>query len=332
MMTPEIYIKRQLNASSVVFSEVLQALWSDCGAIVRYSVTGVEGIPSVILKRISVPEHISHPRGWDSKQATDRKIHSYQVEKNWYQNWALHCDTASCVVAECYGVLSTQDNEVYILLEDLDVAGFSKRHSQLNVFECVPCLHWLATFHARFIQEKPSKDWPQGLWEKGTYWHLSTRQSEWQSMSEGEFKNAALQITSKLDNARFQTLVHGDAKVANFCFSDDGSTVSAVDFQYVGKGVGVQDLAYFLGSCLSEQSLQQHLDYLLDLYFTALSGSIISLGESPDLAEAVAKEWCDLFPVAWADFHRFILGWSPSHKKNTLFSRKMALKGLRMSV
>jgi len=50
------------------------------------------------------------------------------------------------------------------------------------------------------------------------------------------------------------------------------------------------------------------------------------------LAEAITKEWSDLFPVAWADFHRFLLGWSPSHKKNTLFSQKMALKGLRMSV
>ncbi|MCZ2723109.1 DUF1679 domain-containing protein [Marinomonas sp. 15G1-11] len=327
-MTPEIYIKRQLTASSVVYIETLQALWSGCGVIVRYSVSGVEGVSSVILKRIKVPDHIYHPKGWDSEYATQRKIYSYQVEKNWYESWSKLCDS-SCYIAKCYGVLNLdKTKEVYILLEDLDSIGFSKRHAGLSVSESLPCLHWLAAFHARFIRERPNKEWPAGLWEKGTYWHLSTRQPEWESMQEGVFKTAAPHIAHTLDQARFQTLVHGDAKVANFCFSDDGLCVSGVDFQYVGKGVGVQDLAYFLGSCLDEQSLQEHLDYLLDVYFTELSRSIISTGESPDFAEAVTQEWFHLFPVAWADFHRFILGWSPKHKKNTQFSRKLALKGL----
>ena len=41
-----------------------------------------------------------------------------------------------------------------------------------------------------------------------------------------------------------------------------------------------------------------------------------------------AQEWYCLFPVAWADFHRFILGWSPTHHKNTHFSERLAQKGV----
>jgi Ser/Thr protein kinase RdoA (MazF antagonist) len=57
-------------------------------------------------------------------------------------------------------------------------------------------------------------------------------------------------IDQVLNNCSYQTIVHGDAKLANFCFSKEGA-VSAVDFQYVGGGCGMKDVAYFLGSCLT---------------------------------------------------------------------------------
>jgi thiamine kinase-like enzyme len=147
-------------------------------------------------------------------------------------------------------------------------------------------------------------------------------------MMDCSLKTYAREIDDQLANAKFQTLVHGDAKVANFCFSDDMASVAAVDFQYVGKGIGSQDVVYFLGSCLDEKTLEQHIEYLLEYYFTELNRCLVAQGESPDLADSVCNEWYRLFPVAWADFHRFLIGWSPQHHKNTAFSRRMTNKGL----
>ena len=76
------------------------------------------------------------------------------------------------------------------------------------------CLFWLATFHATFMNNSA-----EGLWDVGTYWHLATRPDELASMEDGKLKNAAAAIDQMLNNCKFQTLVHGDAKLANFCFA-----------------------------------------------------------------------------------------------------------------
>lgn len=331
-MTPEIFIKRALNASLVVRTESIQSLWSGYGEIIRFSVEGSDIADSVVLKSIQSGKIQNHPRGWQSSFAHDRKVNSYKVEATWYQDWAASCDEGERLPK----LLAAwqQESETYLLLEDLDASGYGRRCDFLSIEKVGVVVNWLASFHARFLQTQRSKGWPEGLWSRGTYWHLATRPDEWHSMPEGELKKLAENLDKNIDGARYQTLVHGDAKLANFCFSDDLAAVAAVDFQYVGRGIGVQDLAYFLGSCFSETELNEHLDYLLELYFSELSRCILAAGESPDIAEAVANEWYRLFPIAWADFHRFILGWSPTHKKNTEFSRKIteqALSQLRRS-
>ncbi len=330
-MTPEIFIKRALNASQVRRVEQVQSLWSGYGEIVRFSVSGSQRASSVILKSIRLDQIQNHPRGWQSAFSHQRKLKSYHVESAWYQAWSQSCGNHERVAA----LLGHWQEEglIYLLLEDLDAIGFPRRCDSLRVEEACVVLHWLANFHARFLnaeyQGDKNQNWPKGLWERGTYWHLATRPDEWNAMEEGELKNAASQLDQRLNHARYQTIVHGDAKLANFCFSECLDSVAAVDFQYVGRGVGVQDLAYFLGSCFSQSELALHLDYLLENYFSELSRCILSTGESPDVADAVANEWCELFPIAWADFHRFIMGWLPTHKKNTEFSRHITEQALR---
>ncbi|MBR7889482.1 DUF1679 domain-containing protein [Marinomonas sp. A79] len=327
-MTPEIFIKRQCKAKTVQRASLIQSLWSGYGEVARYSLTGLNAPSFVIAKHCTFPSDIKHPRGWHSNVGHARKVRSYEVEQNWYQHWSSRCNPLARI-PHCYGSFHDEHTgQRLTLLEDLDAAGYSDRYTGFNIDQILACIQWLANFHAGFIHLSPNASWPQGLWKKGTYWHLDTRPDEWAAMAEGELKKNASKLTHFLDNARYKTLVHGDAKVANFCISPLTNKVAAVDFQYVGGGVGVQDLVYFLGSALSEKELIQHSDYLLSHYFAELSSELMAQGESQALAHAVVEEWQCLFTIAWADFHRFILGWSPTHPKNTLFSQQLTAQAL----
>lgn len=100
----------------------------------------------------------------------------------------------------------------------------------------------------KHIQFGKTGSHPRGwdtLWKQGTYWHLSTRPEELAKMLDSPLKQHASHIDEKLDECSFKTIVHGDAKLANFCFTKSGTKSAAVDFQYVGGGCGMKDVAYF---------------------------------------------------------------------------------------
>ena len=117
--------------------------------------------------------------------------------------------------------------------------------------------------------------------------------------------------------------MHGDAKLANFCFSEGGDRVAALDFQYVGGGCGMKDVAYFLGSCLGEEDCEAREAELLAHYFAELEVALERRRPEVD-ARAVVAEWRTLFPVAWTDFHRFLKGWCPGHWKIHSYSERLA--------
>ena len=129
-------------------------------------------------------------------------------------------------------------------------------------------------------------------------------------------KKVAKQLDDKLEKARYKTIVHGDAKVANFCFGklsrvhslDQGEqekdanniAIAGLDFQYCGNGVGVRDVAYFLGSVYTDDELAICADECFDYYFAVLSAPA-----------CVEEEWRSLISVCFADFERFMRGWNP---------------------
>ncbi len=152
---------------------------------------------------------------------------------------------------------------------------------------------------------------------------MDTRPDELEALADLPLKHAAAEIDRPLRESRYQTLVHGDAKLANFCFSTNGEQVAAVDFQYVGGGCGMKDVAYFIGSCLAEEDCERFESRLLDYYFTAFKEAAARLRPSVDVV-VVEEEWRNLFPLAWTDFHRFLKGWSPGHWKLNAYSERMA--------
>lgn len=318
MLDIEKFVLAVTAADSVYKIQVIQRLWSGYGDIVRYGLSGCDR-SSVIVKHVKPAGQgglSGFRQGWTSDLSHQRKLRSYQIETAWYSNWSERCDQ-ECRVPECLACQAL-DDEVLMILEDLDAAGFAGRRNAVNDTEMRACLHWLANFHATFIDERAAD-----LWPTGTYWHLDTRPDELQALNDIALKMAAAEIDRKLRDSSYQTIVHGDAKLANFCFTDDGSRVAAVDFQYVGGGCGMKDLAYFIGSCLDEDDSQRQESALLDIYFAALKQAIQTKDKPVDVA-ALEHDWRALFPVAWTDFHRFLKGWSPGYWEHNSYSERLA--------
>lgn len=285
-------------------STLIQPLWNGYGACFRAATT--QGHRWVV-KAIHYEEQKAHPKGWQTSHSHERKCHSFAVEQYFYQ--ALQPQTSSS--SPCPKLINCDENAGgrILVLEDLCDMGFSQTALALNLDEAACVIEWLAAFHAHFLGYKDHH-----VWEEGTYWHLATRQDEWLAMPSGALKDAAPTIAEKLASCPYQTLLHGDAKVANFCFTPNMKRCAAVDFQYTGHGVGVKDLAYFIGSALSENDQARYTQRCLDIYFSYLRKHLGAVLEKPKMDELILQ-WRNLYPLACADFHRFLAGWSPDHWK-----------------
>jgi len=297
------------GATSITRQQVIQELWSGYGTIQRVFLAG-GSVSSVVVKHVQLPNDQQHPRGWNTDIGHQRKVRSYQVETHWYETYSK---MSRARLPQCLAVDHYQE-EVLIVLEDLDIAGYPNRKRSVTWTDVDQCLAWLATFHASYMGQSPT-----GLWPVGTYWHLETRPQELAALKDKKLKAAAPAIDQLLNSCEYQTYVHGDAKLANFCFSVDGQ-VAGVDFQYVGGGCGMKDVAYFVGSCLSESECERFEDQILDTYFEHLQSQLLE----PNAA--LESEWRAMYPVAWADFHRFLKGWSPGHWKINGYSERVTRK------
>ena len=302
------WVARATGATSARRGQRIQSLWSGYGEIVRVELAGAD-VETVVVKSVQPPARL---RGAKKDASHARKCRSYDVETTWYRTFASRCDD-SCRVPRLVGAQSAKE-EWLIALEDIDAAGFPERRRDPGPSGMNACLRWLAAFHARFLGVAPD-----GLWKTGTYWHLATRQDELGSMEDAELRAAAPLLDQKLRACTFQTLVHGDAKPANFCFARGGTAVAAVDFQYVGGGCGMKDVAYLLSDLGELVSCEPHdlsddpaEARWLDVYFAHLRSALDQRTERVE-SDALEREWRALYPIARADYHRFLAGWAKDH-------------------
>lgn len=358
-------------SATVASFELVQPLWSGYGQILRVSLMvdslahgaadegGASAPTSVVVKRVAPPKQ-THP-----SISHARKCRSYQVEVAFYERFSTQLDPRTCRVPR---LLSSRrggecPEEVLLVLEDLDAAGFPGRSEELTLSDAQSVVTWLANFHRTFLDRRPAQidatasptnrrgrgskpgrakrlhpgarpparvpvpdeattEQAGGMWPQGTYWHLATRPEELEQMDDRDVLKAnAAAIDELLRSARHTTLLHGDAKLANFCMQAQSGPVAAVDFQYAGWGPGVVDLAYAIGSFPGlGASLDEHEAGLLDLYFAELAA------DDP----TVEQEWRELYCVAVADFERFLAGWSPGHWKRNGYTARKAKEALSL--
>ncbi|KAI0417788.1 kinase-like domain-containing protein [Xylaria grammica] len=140
-------------------------------------------------------------------------------------------------------------------------------------------LHWLSEFHkrSRRMRPLPLQDLllapleeaarrrrgaapARSVWLNGGYTYLATRRREYASLaadSASEWSSALCQPLAPAGHSLaeqvahfltprgrdYETLVHGDVKSENLFATPSGDGVAFYDFQYVGLGLGVCDLA-----------------------------------------------------------------------------------------
>ncbi|WP_333911945.1 phosphotransferase [Vibrio coralliirubri] len=320
--------------------QVIQRLWGGYGELVRlvFSQASRAELKSVIVKHVALPDKAEHPRGWNTKLSHQRKVHSYQVETAWYQSFTQQWDERCPVPVGLQCEL--EENEWLIVMQDLADIGFPLT-SQFDVLAASDyqvssytreeqkqrdaCLKWLANFHAKHININQQQS--SSLWHVGTYWHLDTRPDELNALADLPLKNQAKHIDRLLKECPYQTLVHGDAKLANFCFDSESERAAAVDFQYVGHGCAMKDVALFMSSAVRPQDCVELESEVLDAYFQHLKEALAHY--QPHLSfDEVEAAWRPMFCVAWADFQRFVKGWSPEHWKINPYTEQLTLRVL----
>ena len=307
---------QELGFTTLHSKQVLQTLWGGYGELVRLYVDD----SSVVVKHVRLPKPEHHPRGWNTDLAHQRKLKSYQVELAFYQDYAEQHLQSSPVPQPLK--VKLQNDEMLLVMQDLQSLGYPVVVKEASLQQLSACLEWLAYFHAQHIGTVGER-----LWRTGTYWHLATRPDELAALNDQRLSAAASIIDEVLTQAPYQTLVHGDAKLANFCFSADGQRAAAVDFQYVGKGWAMKDVALFMSSAVLPKQCAKMEAWLLDCYFGHLRRALNQ--HQPDIdREDVERKWRPLFAIAWADFQRFVKGWSPEHWKINPYTEQLTERAL----
>ena len=291
---------------SVTFNDEPRALRSGCSEVIKADLDNQRAV----IKYSSVPDILEHPNINQSVFAKARKAKSYRVERHFYQLYAprLPCFT---VTPELLWADACRSENI-LVLKDFTTQGF---HAVEGVdLEAIGhIVAWLARFHATFlwcdIELEPEHT---KLWEQGGYWHLATRPDEYEKMPQGDIKRYAVDLDNRLVSQKYRTLIHGDAKQANFAIKQ--KTVMGYDFQYVGKGIGLQDIMLLFTSVFNSEQQHVYEEPLLALYFSELH-SALKTSFGIDVIREIELHWRSAWPIIWSDFYRFLLGWKPNHFK-----------------
>ena len=308
-----LHLLNFLDQTKIHSVDFIQNLWSDYGQIASLedSVTNKKFIIKQInLEKIST----SHPKGWNTNTSHQRKVKSYLNEINWYKNYSQSFQNKIPTYYDSY----IGEKTLLLLLNDIRQQEFFpfKNYEQIHIRLCI---EWLAELHAYFINSPQIENF-----EKGNYWHLQTRKDEYNQMCDQKLKSIASTIDKKINKLTFETIIHGDAKIANFHYNQNTNQVMAYDFQYIGKGCGLEDIIYLLSSTLSSDDLYLYADELIQYYFSLLESKLHKLSDK-DIS-ALLTEWNNLIPFIWADFNRFLNGWSPDHWKAHAYTKEQTKK------
>ena len=89
----------------------------------------------------------------------------------------------------------------------------------------------------------------------------------------------------------------------------------------------MKDIVYFMSSAIDPEVCEKNEEWILDTYFDLLEMALKHYQININI-EDIEEEWRPLFSVAWADFQRFLKGWSPNHFKINDYSEELTSRAL----
>ena len=209
----------------------------------------------------------------------------YEREVRFYQNVA---DQIEMRIPRCYfSTIDASGQNTLLLLEDLAPARVGDQIAGCSLAEAELALIDLAKFHAAFWNSKALKtfDWARVISSPDRMNQEAYQQKKWPAFYEKlrpllsdvildvtvEYGNLMPQIAQRM-GARPQTMIHGDYRLDNLFFSNDGDGVpfAAIDWQTMKLGSGTCDVAYFLSDNLEVDVRRQNEQHLLQLYHRTL--------------------------------------------------------------
>lgn len=326
----------------------IQQLWAGYGHICAVTAeSAVEGAKrkrkhNLILKLIAPPPSDGKDEGHL------RKMLSYDVEQYFYEHVAPTLlptvPVAQCVASSTRrSPLSDALKDVTAMVltdlrDEFPVAGGKREF--LNAAQVNAAIDWLAGFHAASLsaafkldeyvlpplEEAAQSRGERKLWRNGGYTYLATRRTEYASLAEegSELGDAfcrpsdtGLSIAEMVaafltpQGRHMESLIHGDVKSENMFSTTTGDRVAFYDFQYVGVGLGVCDLAK-LFTCsvpLSVLGLKGPIPHTLGLG----DGEVALLERYHDsLLQRTDYPWDELlrhWETALVDWCRFQASW-----------------------
>jgi len=217
---------------------------------------------------------------------------SYQREVHFYREMAAESPLA--IPACYYGCVDVELGWHVLLLEDLAPARSGSRLDGCSPTEAATAIASIARFHA-YWWETPrldSLDWLSDAVGAPSDAQLAERHAEWWPAFLREVQpglpDAVMEIGRLLGGPRGRiarhlfagrprTLIHSDYHLDNLLFGADPASLFVVDWQFVKRGLGIWDVAYFLSQNLVPADRQAiEMDLLRDYLAVLRSHGVMS--------------------------------------------------------
>jgi len=238
-----------------------------CRAAVTYDRPEANA-PQTLYVKLSQPDN-SSKRTW-----------FYQNEVRFYQNLASRSGlrTPRCYYAD----IIPETGQHILLLEEIQESNARDLVSGYSIAEADKAVRSIAKFHANWWEksELDTLDWIDES-------QLHRSEKEWQDQWQPFVKMMGNQIPEsirafgtdygknivkgyQIHHQSPRTLLHGDYRVENILFPEDGVVVP-IDWQVLMRGRGVTDVAYNLVSSLHPDDRRNHEEALLRVYHNILT-------------------------------------------------------------